>query len=191
MRKYLLAKHWHYFIAAFILPIIILAVGILLPFYVLNGATIFIAVPFSIVVGQMVIYFWLWNIGKVLFEKLPFYISKEYATFKWLITIPVIISLLIFAFWLIGAFILGMGYFSFSSTLYSALIVILPLWVILLLSKFYCFYFAAKVLKSTELQRNVRFFEFYPEFLLFILFPIGIWFIQPRLNHLMQTVVHD
>lgn len=188
MRKYLLAKHWHYFIAAFILPLSILTLGILLPFYVLNGATIFIAVPLSILVSQMVLYFWLWNIGKMLFDKTPFYISKEYVVFKWLIIIPASFILFISFFLLIGAAVLGMGYFSFSTTLFSSMIIILPLWILLLLTKLYCFYFAAKVLKSSELQRNVQLFDFLGDFLLFVFFPIGIWFIQPRLNRLVHQM---
>lgn len=188
MRKYLLAKHWHYFIAAFILPLFILTLGLFLPFYVLNGATPFIAIPLSILIAQLVIYFWLWNIGKLLFNKLPFFISKEYAVFKWLIIIPAAISLLIFIFLLSGAFILGMGYFSYSSTLFSSMIIILPLWGLLLLSKLYCFYFAAKVLKSSEQHRNVRGVEILNDFMLLVFFPIGIWIIQPRLNKLMRQM---
>ncbi len=188
MRKFLLAKHWHYFIAAFILPLSILTLGIFLPFYVLNGATPFIAIPLSILIAQMVVYFWLWNIGKVLFSKLPFYISKEYALFKWLIIIPTAVSLLIFAFLLSGAFILGMGYLSFSSILFSSMIIVLPLWILLLITKFYCFYFVAKVLKSFEKQRNVRQVEFLGDFLLLVFFPVGIWFIQPRINRLVYQI---
>ena len=151
----------------------------------------FIAIPLSILIAQLVIYFWLWNIGKMLFDKMSFYISKEYAVFKWLIIIPAAVSLLIFAFLLSGAFILGMGYFSFSSTLFSSMIIILPLWALLLFSKLYCFYFVAKLLKSSEQQRNVRGVEFFGDFLLLVFFPIGIWFIQPRLNNLMRQMAID
>jgi hypothetical protein len=44
--------------------------------------------------------------------------------------------------------------------------------------------FAAKVIKSAELQRNLKFHEYLPEFVLLILAPIGLWVIQPRLNKL-------
>lgn len=191
MKKYLLAKHWHYFIAAFVLPLSILVIGVTLPFSFLNGAAFFIALPLSILVAQMVVYFWLWNIGKVLLKNLPLYISNEYAFFKWLIIIPTIISLLIFAFLMVGASIVGMGYYTFSQTLISSMIIILPLWIALLISNIYCFYIAAKALKSSELGHNLRGIEFIGDFLLFIFFPIGIWFIQPRLNRLMLQMEEE
>ncbi|MEN9640511.1 MAG: hypothetical protein RLZZ262_2380, partial [Bacteroidota bacterium] len=37
-------------------------------------------------------------------------------------------------------------------------------------------------IKLLELQREVRFSEFIREFFLIWFFPIGIWFIQPKIN---------
>jgi hypothetical protein len=51
---------------------------------------------------------------------------------------------------------------------------------------FYCFYFTAKVLKTVELQKPVTFNDYAGEFFLIWFFPIGIWFIQPRINRLFN-----
>jgi hypothetical protein len=38
-----------------------------------------------------------------------------------------------------------------------------------------------------ELQKNASFSEFLTEFVLFWLLPIGIWFIQPRINAIFEN----
>lgn len=48
----------------------------------------------------------------------------------------------------------------------------------------YTMYFAAKTIKLAELQRPVTFTDFADEFFLIWFFPIGIWFVQPRINEL-------
>lgn len=45
--------------------------------------------------------------------------------------------------------------------------------------------FTAKIIKTAELQRNLKFYEYINEFILMILLPIGLWFIQPRLNKII------
>jgi hypothetical protein len=61
---------------------------------------------------------------------------------------------------------------------------IVPLNFIAMFCIVYCLYFIAKVLKTVELQRPVRFGEFARELFLIWFFPIGIWIIQPRINKL-------
>lgn len=44
---------------------------------------------------------------------------------------------------------------------------------------------AAKILVSAERQKDATFREFFSTFLLLIFFPIGVWFIQPRVQRLL------
>ena len=46
--------------------------------------------------------------------------------------------------------------------------------------------FEAKVNQSAELQKEVRFSDFAGEFFLIWLFPIGVWFVQPKVNKIME-----
>ena len=50
----------------------------------------------------------------------------------------------------------------------------------------YCLYFTAKTLKSAELQREAHFSDYIGDFFLFWFFPVGIWFLQPRINRIVQ-----
>lgn len=62
--------------------------------------------------------------------------------------------------------------------------IIIPSHFFSMFSIFYVFYVNASSLKTVELQRKPKGDEFIGEFLLFWLFPIGIWFLQPRINKL-------
>jgi hypothetical protein len=65
--------------------------------------------------------------------------------------------------------------------------VILPLHLFSMFCIFYCLYFNAKALKAVEWRRPVTFGDYAGEFFLLWFFPLGIWFIQPRINQLFRN----
>ncbi|MDG5798880.1 hypothetical protein QA597_00715 [Marinilabiliaceae bacterium ANBcel2] len=186
MYRVLKAKHWHFFIIGFILPILISTFGIILSFNSINGTLLFFTIPVSVVISQLVLYLWLWSAGNVLYKIAGINRSFENRVFRFFVVIPVVLVVLMLGFWLWGASILGMGKFSMANVLIAALIYIVPVQFIFIVSKFYCFYFAAKVIKSAELQRVANFDDFVTDFVLIMLFPVGIWFLQPRVNLLIK-----
>ncbi|WP_194778309.1 hypothetical protein [Pararhodonellum marinum] len=59
---------------------------------------------------------------------------------------------------------------------------------------FYVFYaflysiaFPAKTLKSIELGKKASFAEYFADFFLIFFLPIGIWFLQPRINRVIKS----
>jgi hypothetical protein len=72
------------------------------------------------------------------------------------------------------------------SMIVGAILVIVPLHLFSLFAIFYSMYFAAKTVKSVELQREVIFSDFIAEFFLIWFFPIGVWILQPKLNKLEE-----
>jgi hypothetical protein len=56
---------------------------------------------------------------------------------------------------------------------------------------FYTLWFNAKTFKSVELQREALIGDYIGEFFLLWYFPIGIWFIQPRINKIFGSVEND
>lgn len=69
----------------------------------------------------------------------------------------------------------------------------IPVWFSLLMAPLtafgiiYTFYNVPKSLKSIELDRKVRFKECIVDTILLFAFPIGVWFIQPRINRLISV----
>ena len=61
---------------------------------------------------------------------------------------------------------------------------IIPLHLFSMFCIFYCLYFVAKTYKTAELQREVSFGDFVGEFFLFWFYPIGVWFLQPKINEM-------
>jgi len=57
--------------------------------------------------------------------------------------------------------------------------------IISLILLIYCLLFVSKVLKKSELGRKVGVGDYLGDFLLILMFPIGIWIIQPRINSLI------
>lgn len=47
-------------------------------------------------------------------------------------------------------------------------------------------YKAAKTIKIVEVQKSVKFVDFAGEFFLLWFFPIGIWFLQPKIKKLAE-----
>ena len=44
----------------------------------------------------------------------------------------------------------------------------------------------AKALKSFELRREATLYESYPDAILLLVFPVGVWLLQPRINRLVN-----
>jgi hypothetical protein len=51
----------------------------------------------------------------------------------------------------------------------------------------YVLYLAAKILQSAELQRPLTFGDVSGDFFAFIFYPVGVWFLQPRINRLFEN----
>jgi len=112
---------------------------------------------------------WLYALGINLNKKLPDTVKMNLKIFKcFLFTVPIGC--------LVAPFIYGI--------LGELLTILFVMFCIL-----YCVYFVAKSLKAVELQRPVSFYYDYDNiatFFLFLLFPIGVWAIQPKVNKIFD-----
>jgi hypothetical protein len=64
--------------------------------------------------------------------------------------------------------------------------IIMPLHLAAMLSSLYALIFAAKSLKSAELNRKATVSEYLGDFFLIWFFPIGIWILQPRIHMIIE-----
>lgn len=64
--------------------------------------------------------------------------------------------------------------------------VIMPLHVSAMLSIFYAMIFAAKTIKSAELNKEATLSDYLGDFFLIWFYPLGIWILQPRIQKLLK-----
>ena len=125
-----------------------------------------------------------------------------------IVTLPFLCCFLAW-FWSVGSFCdslirperrLSIGFFRFALIypalyifMFIALLPIIPLWSTVLILPlhlfamfclFYELYFASKSLVLAETGRAKSFYDYAGPFFLLWFFPIGVWFIQPRINRL-------
>lgn len=53
---------------------------------------------------------------------------------------------------------------------------------------FYLLYFVAKGLVTIETGKEAFFSDYFGVFMLFWFFPIGVWFLQPKMNRLYREI---
>lgn len=164
MNFFLKLKHWQLFLMFFV-PNIIMSVA---------GPSVLIV---RIVCGMMVmgVYFgWLYSLGTSLYKKLPKGIVVSQLYFK--------ISFLILSLLFFSLVILELS----GMLTYDRMIILFLLLIFGYSWAFYIFYFISRALKTVELQRPVTYYEYIDIFFLLWFYPIGVWFIQPKLNELFD-----
>lgn len=57
-----------------------------------------------------------------------------------------------------------------------------------LFTLFYCLSFMARSIVQLERGRRINSAEFFSEFVMAVMFPIGIWLLQPRINRLSKSL---
>ena len=130
-----------------------------------------------------VLWGWLYSIGVSLTQKTPDTVKMNLTMFKWCM-------IFLLSFLLITHLSAYLGFFN--SLFYNVrltwitIFILIPLTLFSLFCIVYCFYFNGKALKAAELQSPVTFRDYAGEFCLFLLFPIGIWVIQPKLNEMFE-----
>ena len=193
INKFLKAKHWQLFLLGFGIP---MAFQFLFMFSVIAGMndqgeldpdTFFSFIsflPIIIVLSMSILFGWFWSIAIGLQDKIPENVKMKVGKFK----VFFFISLISFMIFSMMSMIAGV----FASTMTSVgvgLIFFLHLFSMFCI--FYVMYFAAKTFKTVELQREVSFSDFVGEFFLLWFFPIGIWFLQPKVNEMMDEEDSD
>ena len=74
-----------------------------------------------------------------------------------------------------------------SSSGGESMAIVIPFHLLAMLALFYVLAFAARNMTMAERQSAVSFFDYAGAFFLMWFFPIGVWFIQPRVNRLVSS----
>ena len=169
MSIYLKLKHWQLFIV--LVGSMVLAQALMVGSVVGRGVPSSIALVGGTLLVGILFFGWLWAISSACYEKLP----QELASSPRLMQIGLVYALIYLV--LSGIFFFGPdkhppGYIIVMHFLAMAAI-------------FYSLGFTAKQLTKLVQNQNVSFFSYSGPFFLFWFFPIGVWFIQPKVNQFL------
>lgn len=194
INRFLNAKHWQLFTLMFGIPILLQIITMISMFAnidsngnpdqtgMLNMMKIF---PIIMLLYVGLFFGWFWSIGIGLQKFIPTDIKMKIQKFKIFFFIPLVYILFILI--VIGTIFYGIssGSNAVGGIVGKMLLFIIPMHLFSMFCMFYLLYFVSKTIKTTELKRTVTFSEFAGEFFLIWFFPIGIWFIQPKINKLI------
>ena len=76
---------------------------------------------------------------------------------------------------------------SFKINFYKYFVAFLACYFLSIFGTFFIIYQTAKIYKTAELKRKVKFKDFIGEFFLFGFYFIGIWILQPKINKLIEN----
>lgn len=163
---------------AVIAPIIVLIVLMIL----LSGSTSYTAVLFTVAIiftlpitGFIV---WLYAIATYFHTKLPSDVYINLTRFKIFLAVPYISNVLIVV--LMPFMINLMDNMDEQYALLIAMFVILFYFPVFCIA--HSIFFALKIMTSAEKQDPAKFGDFAPDFVWAIFFPIGLFWVQPKIN---------
>ena len=197
---FLKAKHWQLFLLTFALPLFFyfLIMGFMVfdlvnqtipdPTTMLNYMKYF---PLIMMLSMAVTFGWIWSVTIGLQNKVPENVTIKTTKFKIFFFISLAYTLLFLIFFNITINeLIALDFesdfepdFGFIPGLF---LLMFPLHLFAIFCIFYTYYLMAKTYKTVELQRNVTFDDFVGEFFLIMFYPIGVWFIQPKINKMID-----
>ena len=195
---FLKAKHWHLFVSTVGLIFIF---QFFIMFHIMTQVVsnpdsfnprmndIFLfPMIFMLIVG-FIIFGWIWSLAVGLQKKLPENATMKVRKFKIFFVIPIVYMFLFMGYmFLFNNFIdASIGSGVNPVIMFASFALIFPIHLFAMFCIFYCMYFAAKTIKTVELQKEVTFNDFAGDFFMIWFFPIGVWFIQPRINKIIQA----
>lgn len=207
-RLFLTAKHWQLFVLLFIVPLLLYFKTISSmnegwtsypPLTVVPESKFFSYLPFLIFIYSLCVAGWFWSLVVGIQKNLEPYRSKNLWFFKLAFIIPIIG---------VTMFLHGLSYIvmmdaedigEYSINFLSIFIdLINPFTVLALICLIDIVWIAAKTLRSAELtcqicwnepvrrEREPALSDYILEFFLLLCYPIGVWWIQPRVNRIIS-----
>ncbi len=167
MDRILKAKHWQIFL--------IIIIGFFISnFTVEDNTTLTLILKIS---GVIIYFLYPFLIGLFLYDYIPEKIKLNHIFF------------LINSYIWIGVYIFAMITSDGESTTLTGFAALPGFYIVFAFLHFLSF--PVKLLKSIEINREARFSEYKGYLLLILFFPIGIWFLQPRINRAVELRIYD
>ncbi|TPE43999.1 hypothetical protein [Pontibacter mangrovi] len=171
-------RHWQAFLLLFVLPLL-LQQGLL---WLLGALGISAGRVLTMLLDALpatVITLWLWTVGARLYKRLPESI-KITPLYFYLGCLYMLLYALLFVYtWAVIRDSLAAGTLPLGM-----LALLVPMHLFATFCYLYAAYFAGRSLVSVETPRVAQSGEYLGTVFLFMLLPLGIWFLQPRLRRI-------
>ena len=162
---FLHAKHWQIFI-------LLLAA----PLYVLSGNRFLYLLA---VLTEFIYFGWLWSVGSFLARITNQGINLKIGLFR-----SVLVCM---ALWFCSAIVIFQNKIAFPSLFLKIVaLFFIPLNLAASIGLFYVLYFVSKKLVFVESGNPASIRDYAGTFVLVWFFPLGVWFVQPRINRLYE-----
>ncbi|WP_040278044.1 hypothetical protein [Psychroserpens damuponensis] len=153
------------------------------PTFMVDFFTLF---PIIMVIYMGLFFGWFWSIAIGLQKHIPIELRLNLKKFKIFFFIP-LLYILFFMMLISSTFYnVSSGDHAAAGIMSKMMLFIVPMHLFSMFCMFYLLYVSSKTIKTVELQKNVSFSDFIGEFFMIWFFPIGIWFIQPRINKIVS-----
>lgn len=173
-RFFLRAKHWQIFLLLFGIGYVGATIALLVDMVTARTQEELVRVSLPFVFMMMLFMFcfvgWFWSMGSFLSSISRPTLRLRVRFFRFALFYPTVYILIFFA--------------TFNVTRPALLALIFPLHFFAMFCLFYDLYFVSKSLALVETGKQVSFYDYAGAFFLLWFFPLGVWFIQPRINRL-------
>jgi hypothetical protein len=170
---FLRAKHWQIFLLLFGLYIVgAVAATAQSPPAIAKIGTLFGAV---VVLAMFCTLAWFWSMGSFLSSIVHPALRPKMGFFRFALTYP---ALYIFVF---------IALFQSAATRPALFAVIFPFHFFAVFCMLYDLYFVSKNLVLAETSKSASFGDYAGPLFFLWFFPVGVWFIQPRINSLLKN----
>jgi hypothetical protein len=210
--RFLKAKHWQLFVLTFPIPFVLQRIGMahffdffqtfemmetsgdISPSITLESMVDFVGIMMiAAALVSIFMFGWLWSVGIGLQDKIPEGLRMKTGLFKAALILPMVYSAGLFG--VVGFVFLNIESFlnvNFSEELFFRIFpTVLSLHLLSIAAIIYALVFAAKTIKTAELQRKIKSDEFIGEFFMICIFIIGVWILQPRINEIHEAEDHE
>ncbi len=143
--------------------------------FLADVALVLFFVPLILVFWFTLYFGWHWSVGVSLYKKLRHPKPLNLIIFKFLL----IFMLVYFVISTIDPFLKDVDETTYKILSFFNLVGSI--------SFLYCIGFIAKTINQVEMKEQVEFKDWIGDMVLIILFPIGIYFLQPRINEIFKT----
>ncbi len=186
MHTFLRLKHWQLFILFYAIPFILYIIIVVATIVSQNLTGLTVGMIFLVLYSFGTFGSWMYAVAKMSYDMRPQGSDMRLARFQMALIIPAFYFALLFL--ILFYFISNLPDISVPNPF--LLLLIIPFHFLSIFCMFYTMYFVAKTLKSAEVQYPVHFSDYFVDFILVWFLPVGIWFLQPRINALLARYTY-